>query len=139
MHDTRTGQFNCPNCDALYHLIETEAGPETVDLELTCVACGAPLSFPAREGPVVFKYFLSGSSRRKARNIRPKDDNSLARTKSSELSSLRQSTATFRTDGPPIKRKPGERPPALRPNNGRATRRNVGGDPVHQGSHTPEG
>jgi hypothetical protein len=67
MHDTRTGQFNCPNSDALYHLIETEAGPETVDLELTCVACGAPLSFPAREGPVVFKYFLSGGSRRKAR------------------------------------------------------------------------
>jgi hypothetical protein len=56
MRGTTTGQFNCPNCDALYYLIETEAGPETVDLELTCLACDAPL--PAREGPVVFKYFL---------------------------------------------------------------------------------
>ena len=60
MHGTTTGQFNCPHCDALYHLVETEAGPETLDLQPTCVACGAPL--PAREGPVVFKYLLSGSS-----------------------------------------------------------------------------
>ena len=60
MRGTTTGRFNCPYCDALYHLIEAEAGPETVDLELTCVVCDAPL--PAREGPVVFKYFLAGRS-----------------------------------------------------------------------------
>jgi hypothetical protein len=67
VQDTRTGQFNCPNCDALYYLIKAEAGPETVDLELTCLVCNVPL--PAREGPVVFKYFLSGSAppRRKTR------------------------------------------------------------------------
>jgi hypothetical protein len=67
VQDTRTEQFNCPNCDVLYYLIEAEAGPETVDLELTCLACDAPL--PARKGSVVFKYFLPGSvpPRRKTR------------------------------------------------------------------------
>jgi hypothetical protein len=60
MRGTKTGQFNCPHCDALYHLIESEAGPETVDIQLTFVACDAPL--PAREGPVIFKYFRSSSS-----------------------------------------------------------------------------
>ena len=63
MHGITTRQY----CDALYYLIETEAGPETLDLQPTCVACDAPL--PAREGPVVFKYFRSVSSppRRKPR------------------------------------------------------------------------
>jgi len=67
VHGTTTGQFNCRHCDALYYLIETEAGPETLDLQLTCVVCDAPL--PARKGPSVFKYFRSGSSpsRRKPR------------------------------------------------------------------------
>jgi hypothetical protein len=63
MHGTTTGQFNCPQCDALYYLIETEAGPETADLQLTCVACDAPL--PGREGSIVLKYFLSSPPRRK--------------------------------------------------------------------------
>jgi len=26
VYGKKTGQFNCPNCDAVYHLIETEAG-----------------------------------------------------------------------------------------------------------------
>ena len=59
MHGTKTGQFNCPNCDAFYHLIETEAGSEADDVEVVaCVACDGPL--PAREGRMVLKYFLSG-------------------------------------------------------------------------------
>ena len=49
-------QFNCANCNALYHLIKVEAGPETVDRSLNCQACGAPL--PARDGQFVLKYFL---------------------------------------------------------------------------------
>jgi predicted RNA-binding Zn-ribbon protein involved in translation (DUF1610 family) len=48
--------FNCPHCDALYHVVRIEAGPETADRQATCRACGAPL--PVREGKVVFKYFL---------------------------------------------------------------------------------
>ena len=56
MHGTTTAQFNCTNCNALYHLIQVEAGPETVDRNLNCQACGAPL--PARDGQFVLKYFL---------------------------------------------------------------------------------
>jgi len=26
VHGTKTGHFNCPNCDASYYLVETEAG-----------------------------------------------------------------------------------------------------------------
>jgi len=40
--------FSCPNCNALYQLVKTEAGPETDDREITCRACGGPL--PARDG-----------------------------------------------------------------------------------------
>jgi hypothetical protein len=71
VHGTKTGQFNCPNCDALYYLIEAEAGPETDDVEgIECVACDEPL--PAREGRMVLKYFLSGRSprQRKTRKTR---------------------------------------------------------------------
>jgi hypothetical protein len=56
MHETTTTQFNCVDCNALYHLIKVEAGQETVDRELDCRACGAPL--PARDGQFVLKYFL---------------------------------------------------------------------------------
>jgi hypothetical protein len=48
MHGTTTTQFNCVNCNALYHLIKAEAGPETVDRELPCRVCGTPL--PSRQG-----------------------------------------------------------------------------------------
>ena len=65
---TTTGQFNCPHCDALYYLIETEAGSETRDRQLTCVVCDAPL--PARKGPFVFKYLLSGSSPTRRKKFR---------------------------------------------------------------------
>jgi hypothetical protein len=56
MHGTTTTQFNCANCNALYHLIKVEAASETVERELNCQACGAPL--PARDGQFVLKYFL---------------------------------------------------------------------------------
>ena len=56
MHGTKTTQFNCANCNAVYHLIKVEAGPETVDRKLNCQVCGAPL--PARDGQFVLKYFL---------------------------------------------------------------------------------
>jgi hypothetical protein len=48
--------FNCPNCNARYHLIRVEAGPETVDHEISCRSCSAPLQ--GREGLFVLKYFL---------------------------------------------------------------------------------
>ncbi len=48
--------FTCANCQALYHVVKVEAGPETTEAEVTCCACGAPL--PGREGKFVLKYFM---------------------------------------------------------------------------------
>ena len=48
--------FSCPHCNALYHVVRGEAGPETVYREITCRACGGLL--PEREGEFVLKYFL---------------------------------------------------------------------------------
>jgi hypothetical protein len=48
--------FTCANCQALYHVVKVEAGPETTEAEVTCLACGAPL--PGREGKFVLKYFM---------------------------------------------------------------------------------
>jgi predicted RNA-binding Zn-ribbon protein involved in translation (DUF1610 family) len=48
--------FNCPNCNALYQIVKVEAGPETVDTQITCRVCGAP--FSGREDGLVLKYFL---------------------------------------------------------------------------------
>ena len=45
--DGRNPGANCTNCNALYHLIKAEGGPETVDRNLNCQSCGAPL--PARD------------------------------------------------------------------------------------------
>ena len=56
--------FACPSCDALYELVKVEAGPETVDCEVACRSCGAPLS--GMEGKFVLKYFLL----RKASRVR---------------------------------------------------------------------
>jgi hypothetical protein len=42
--------------EALYELVKAEAGPETVDREVACQSCGAPLS--GMEGKFVLKYFL---------------------------------------------------------------------------------
>ena len=57
--------FTCSNCQALYHVVKVEAGPETTDREVTCRSCDAP--FPGREGKLVLKYFLlrnAGRTRR---------------------------------------------------------------------------
>jgi hypothetical protein len=56
MAATGRQSFNCPNCNALYHIVKIEPGPETRDGEITCRACGAPL--PGREGRHVVKYFM---------------------------------------------------------------------------------
>ena len=48
--------FTCANCQALYHVVKAEAGPETTGAEVTCRACRAP--FAGREGKFVLKYFM---------------------------------------------------------------------------------
>jgi hypothetical protein len=48
--------FSCPHCNALYHVVRGEAGPETVYRAITCPVCGG--SLPEREGQFVLKYFL---------------------------------------------------------------------------------
>ena len=55
---TATGKpfFKCPNCEALYHIVKVEAGPEPAGSEMTCRACGGPLH--GRDGKFVVKYFL---------------------------------------------------------------------------------
>ncbi len=49
-------RFDCPNCGAIYRVIRAEAGPETMDREISCRSCGGPLR--GREGRFVLKYFL---------------------------------------------------------------------------------
>ena len=62
--------FKCPDCGALYRVIKVEAGPETVDHQVSCRACGAPLDgrdrqfvpqiFPlADPGPSAFAAILA--------------------------------------------------------------------------------
>jgi hypothetical protein len=46
----------CPNCQALYHIVKVEAGPETVFQDMPCQVCGQTLA--GREGKFVLKYFL---------------------------------------------------------------------------------
>jgi len=48
--------FTCPTCNALYQMVRQEAGPETVNREITCRVCGGPL--PSCEGKFVLKYFM---------------------------------------------------------------------------------
>jgi hypothetical protein len=48
--------FTCPNCGAFYQVVKAEAGPETDTREITCRACGGPLT--GRDGKFVLKYFL---------------------------------------------------------------------------------
>ena len=54
--------FHCPNCNALYQVVKVDAGPETVDREITCRCCDAPLI--GREGNLVIKYFLRWKAER---------------------------------------------------------------------------
>lgn len=55
-------RFNCPNCDAMYDLVRTEAETVTTDRKLVCLTCGAPLQ--SREGRFILKYFLLEPVRR---------------------------------------------------------------------------
>ena len=50
--------FTCPTCNALYQMVRQEAGPETVNSEITCRACGGPL--PNGGGKFNLKYFRKG-------------------------------------------------------------------------------
>jgi predicted Zn finger-like uncharacterized protein len=59
--------FTCPNCQALYEVVKTQAGPETISGEVTCRACGGPL--PASEGKFVLRYFML---RNATRGLKPK-------------------------------------------------------------------
>ena len=61
--------LRCPNCSALYHIVKVEAGPESIDREVTCRACGGPL--PARDGKFVMKYFLLRKAGRNQKWNRP--------------------------------------------------------------------
>jgi DNA-directed RNA polymerase subunit RPC12/RpoP len=35
-----TVPFKCPNCGALYQVAKVQAGPETVDRQISCRTCG---------------------------------------------------------------------------------------------------
>jgi hypothetical protein len=61
--------FHCPNCNALYQVVKVEAGPETLNREITCRSCGGP--FPNREGKFVIKYFLLRNAARIQKWKRP--------------------------------------------------------------------
>jgi hypothetical protein len=56
VHKRMAAHFNCPNCNALYHVVRVEAEPETKDRQRTCRDCGCP--FRGREGKNVLKYLL---------------------------------------------------------------------------------
>ena len=61
--------FRCSSCFALYQVVKTQAGPETVDPQIACRVCNGPLA--AREGQFVLKYFLlREASRLDARRAR---------------------------------------------------------------------
>jgi len=55
--------FTCPNCKALYQVVEVQAGPETADREIVCRVCGGPLA--AREGKFAEYFFLREGIQRK--------------------------------------------------------------------------
>jgi transcription elongation factor Elf1 len=69
MGKSQISTFNCPTCNALYHLIRVEA-PVTIttsEREISCLKCGAPLQ--GRDGRFVLKYFFvdrSGKRRRRS-------------------------------------------------------------------------
>ena len=59
--------FDCPTCQAVYRVVEAEAGPETIDRDAPCRRCGGFL--PGRRGEYVLKYFyVRGGARRRQNN-----------------------------------------------------------------------
>jgi hypothetical protein len=57
---------HCPSCDAIYHVVKANAGPETVDQRITCRVCDGP--FPFREKNLILKYFLLRERTRRKNN-----------------------------------------------------------------------
>jgi hypothetical protein len=58
-------------CAAKYEVVRVEAPPRpTIDREITCVSCGAPLN--GREGQLILKYFLVEGKRRSSRRQAPR-------------------------------------------------------------------
>ena len=57
--------FNCPNCDASYHLVHAEAGPDSEVHKLTCLRCGGPLQ--RRRDRFVLKYFCVDKAGKRSR------------------------------------------------------------------------
>ena len=57
--------FDCPTCQAVYRVVEAEAGPESSDDDVPCRRCGGFL--PGRRGEYVLKYFYArgGATRRR--------------------------------------------------------------------------
>jgi predicted Zn finger-like uncharacterized protein len=53
----------CAKCQALYYVVKVESGPETVERDVMCPSCGAPLV--GREGNFVLKYFMLRKAGRK--------------------------------------------------------------------------
>ena len=58
MLDSAT-KFRCPNCEAEYKVVRV-AAPDTFDVQLLCLSCGAPLH--NREGKFLLKYFRTERS-----------------------------------------------------------------------------
>ena len=53
------GLSTCPKCQAIYHVLKVEGGPDAKDEGATCRVCGAPLPTPqGLEDKFVLKYFL---------------------------------------------------------------------------------
>ncbi len=56
MQKSQVSWFNCPNCDALYMVVQVQAAPSTLYRYLTCRSCDGPLE--AQKGRFILKYFL---------------------------------------------------------------------------------
>ncbi len=52
---TDTEDYHCPVCGEHYKMMRVESPFRVTDRELTCLACGAPMS--NRQGRFVLKYF----------------------------------------------------------------------------------
>jgi hypothetical protein len=48
--------FSCPGCEAEYRIVAIEGPSDAQRDKIGCLRCDA--LFPAREGPVFFKYIL---------------------------------------------------------------------------------
>ena len=59
-----TTHFECHQCSAKYKLVRAEGDSGTIDGEINCRQCGAPLH--GREGNMVLKYFLVDRPRARA-------------------------------------------------------------------------